>query len=128
MIEGLKAKVAELNDHILPPGVKLQVIYDRTDLVETTVHTVIHNLVEGAVLILVISLLFTSSLRVAIIIGTIIPLSMLSAYIVLWADDVPANLLSFGAVDFGILVDAAVVIVRGDPRPEADPPARRQHP
>ncbi len=111
VIEGLKAKVAELNDHILPPGVKLQVIYDRTDLVETTVHTVIHNLVEGAVLILVISLLFTSSLRAAVIIGTIIPLSMLSAYVVLWADDVPANLLSFGAVDFGILVDAAVVIV-----------------
>jgi cobalt-zinc-cadmium resistance protein CzcA len=111
VIEGLRAKVEQLNDHILPPGVKLQVIYDRTDLVETTVHTVIHNLVEGAILILVISLLFTSSLRAAVIIGTIIPLSMLSAYIVLWAYDVPANLLSFGAVDFGILVDAAVVIV-----------------
>jgi len=111
VIEGLRTKVAYLNQYVLPKGVKLVPIYDRTDLVNTTVHTVLHNLIEGAVLIMVISLLFTSSIRAALVIGIIIPLSLLSAYILLHLYSIPANLLSFGAVDFGILVDAAVVIV-----------------
>ena len=111
VIEGVKQKVAEINQHMLPPGVQLVQTYDRSELVGQTLHTVIHNLIEGSVLILVISLLFTSSWRAAVVIWLVIPLSMLSAFIVLHLEGVAANLLSFGAVDFGILVDAAVVIV-----------------
>lgn len=111
VIEGIKAKVAQINQRMLPPGVRLEQTYDRTDLVEQTLHTVMHNLIEGSLLILLISLLFTSSWRAAVVICLVIPLSLLSAFIVLHLEGVAANLLSFGAVDFGILVDAAVVIV-----------------
>ena len=113
VIDGIKKKVAELNDSTLfkKEGVRMLCTYDRSGLVGETVHTVMHNLIEGAVLILVICLLFTSSFRAAIIICLVIPLSLLAAFVVLYLYGVPANLLSFGAVDFGILVDAAVVIV-----------------
>ncbi|MGA2496590.1 MAG: efflux RND transporter permease subunit, partial [Tepidisphaeraceae bacterium] len=112
VLEGVRAKIDELNQKILrPQGVELVTTYDRSDLVHQTVHTVMHNLVEGALLILVISVIFTGSIRAAIIICLVIPLSLLAAFVVLYMMDVPANLLSFGAVDFGILVDAAVVIV-----------------
>ena len=110
VIQGIKKKIAELNTR-MPPGVQIEETYDRTDLVDQTLHTVMHNLIEGGLLILVISLLFTSSLRAALVICTVIPLSLLSAFLVLHVQGVAANLLSFGAVDFGILVDAAVVIV-----------------
>src|SRR5665213_159765 len=74
-------------------------------------HTVLHNLAMGALLIMVISLIFTSNFRAAVVIWLVIPLALLSAFVVLQVRGVAANLLSFGAVDFGILVDAAVVIV-----------------
>jgi cobalt-zinc-cadmium resistance protein CzcA len=111
VVEGVKAKVKEINAHLLPPGVELVESYDRTELVDQTLHTVMHNLIEGSILILVISLIFTSSWRAALVICLVIPLSLLSAFILLHIEGVAANLLSFGAVDFGILVDAAVVIV-----------------
>jgi len=114
VVKGVKEKVAQLNDpkkHILPAGVKLVPTYDRSVLVDETMHTVLHNLIEGAVLILVISLVFTSNIRAAVVIWLVIPLSLLSAFIFLNLKGISANLLSFGAVDFGILVDAAVVIV-----------------
>jgi len=110
VVKGVKSKVREINEHLLPPGARLVQTYERTDLVNQTLHTVLRNLIEGSILILVISLLFTSSWRAAVVIGLVIPLSLLSAFIVLHLARVDANLLSFGAVDFGILVDAAVVI------------------
>jgi cobalt-zinc-cadmium resistance protein CzcA len=111
VVEAIKAKVQEINSKLLPPDVQMQQTYDRSDLVEQTLHTVMHNLIEGSLLILVISLIFTSSWRAAICICIVIPLSLLAAFIVLHLEGVAANLLSFGAVDFGILVDAAVIIV-----------------
>lgn len=114
VIQGIKAKVDYLNTRVLPivlPGARIVTTYDRTELVETTLHTVLHNLILGALLILGVSLLFTSNLRAAIVIWMVIPLALLAAFMALYIKGVPANLLSFGAVDFGILVDAAVVIV-----------------
>jgi cobalt-zinc-cadmium resistance protein CzcA len=112
VLEGIREKVKFLNDKMLrPKGIEIVPTYDRGDLVHQTVHTVMHNLVEGAVLILIISLIFTSSIRAALIICLVIPISLLTAFLVLYLYGIPANLLSFGAVDFGILVDAAVVIV-----------------
>ncbi len=118
VVAGVKDKITELNAHVLPEGMTLVTVYDRTDLIHETMHTVLHNLIEGGVLILVISLLFTCNLRApltgllsAFIIWLVIPLALLSAFLFLHLRGVAANLLSFGAVDFGILVDAAVVIV-----------------
>jgi cobalt-zinc-cadmium resistance protein CzcA len=127
VIEAVADKVAYINAHMLPKGVRMIKTYDRRDLVDKTLHTVAHNLIEGSLLILIISLIFTSSWRAAVVICLVIPLSLLSAFIVLHLEGVAANLLSFGAVDFGILVDAAVVIVEAIMvkqvlQPEADFP------
>ncbi len=111
VIQALREKVVQVNATGLPPGVAIEPIYDRSELVNQTVGTVLHNLTEGAILVLVILLLFTSSFWGAVIVASVIPLSLLSAFIVLHLRGVPANLLSFGAVDFGIIVDAAVVVV-----------------
>lgn len=111
VVEGVKEKVKEINAKMLPPGVRLLQTYERTELVDQTLHTVMHNLVEGSLLILIISLIFTSSWRAAVVICLVIPLSLLAAFITLHLYGIAANLLSFGAVDFGILVDAAVIIV-----------------
>lgn len=114
VINGVKAKIDDLNRNVLPhvlPGAQIVNTYNREDLVNQTLHTVLHNLVLGGVLILLVCLLFTSSLRAAVVIWLVIPMALLSAFILLDFKGVPANLLSFGAVDFGILVDAAVVIV-----------------
>jgi cobalt-zinc-cadmium resistance protein CzcA len=111
VVDAVKEKVAYINAHMLPKGMKMVQTYDRTDLLDQTLHTVAHNLIEGSLLILIISLIFTSSWRAAVVICLVIPLSLLSAFIILHLEGVAANLLSFGAVDFGILVDAAVVIV-----------------
>ncbi len=109
--EAIATKVRYLNDIVLPKGVRIVPIYDRRELVQSTVHTVVHNLAEGALLILAICLLFTSNLRASVVMWLVIPPSLLTALVVLLVDGTPANLLSFGAVDFGILVDSTVVIV-----------------
>jgi cobalt-zinc-cadmium resistance protein CzcA len=111
VVAGIERIVEELNRARLPKGVKVVPIYRRTELIGSTVHTVLHNLVEGALLVVLVLILFTSSPRAAIVVATIIPLSLLAAFVVLDLKGVPANLLSFGAVDFGMIVDAAVVIV-----------------
>ncbi|HSZ56087.1 MAG TPA: CusA/CzcA family heavy metal efflux RND transporter [Tepidisphaeraceae bacterium] len=114
VIEGIKQKIAYLNKNVLPtrlPGARIVPIYDRTDLVDQTLHTVMHNLIFGAILIFIICFIFTGNLRAAVVIWLVIPLALLAAFITLHFRGVAANLLSFGAVDFGILVDAAVVIV-----------------
>ena len=111
VLERVREAVAELNDHLLPGDVKVDPFYDRTDLVETTLHTVGHNLVEGGVLVILVLFVFLLDIRAALIVGSLIPLSLLSAFLYLKVRGMSANLLSMGAVDFGIIVDGAVVIV-----------------
>ncbi|HEX4166985.1 MAG TPA: CusA/CzcA family heavy metal efflux RND transporter [Bryobacteraceae bacterium] len=110
-LEGIHAKVKELNDRILPPGVKLVPFLDRSDLLHFTTHTVLHNLTEGIVLVSIILFIFLGNLRGAIIVALTIPFSLLFASICLDLNNVPANLLSLGALDFGMVVDGAVVMV-----------------
>lgn len=107
----VKEKVLELNQSILPSGVKIKPYYDRTDLIHMTTHTVFENLIVGIALVVGILLLFLGNLRSAFIVTVTIPLSLLFAFIVMERYKVPANLLSLGAVDFGIIVNAAVIIV-----------------
>jgi cobalt-zinc-cadmium resistance protein CzcA len=108
---GLHKKVEELNDRILPPGVKIVPFIDRSDLIHFTTHTVLHNLTEGFILVTVVLLLFLGNVRGALIVALTIPFSLLFASICLDLHHVPANLLSLGALDFGMVVDGAVVMV-----------------
>jgi cobalt-zinc-cadmium resistance protein CzcA len=110
-LQGIHKKVEELNDHILPPGVKIVPFIDRSDLVQYTTHTVLHNLTEGIILVVIILFLFLGNLRGAIIVALTIPFSLLFAATCLNLKGIPANLLSLGALDFGMVVDGAVVMV-----------------
>ncbi|MGO9273207.1 MAG: efflux RND transporter permease subunit [Terriglobia bacterium] len=110
-LEGLHKKVEELNDRLLPPGVKIVPFIDRTDLVHLTTHTVLHNLTEGFILVTIILLLFLGNVRGALIVALTIPCALLFASICLGLRHIPANLLSLGALDFGMVVDGAVVMV-----------------
>jgi heavy metal efflux system protein len=110
IIASLRAKVDEVNAK-LPAGVKMIPIYDRTQLIDHTVRTVTENLLLGAALVIGILMLFLRSWRAALIVATVIPLSLLSAFILLDARGISANLISLGAIDFGIIVDSAVVVV-----------------
>ncbi len=104
-------KVEELNDHILPPGVKIVPFLDRSDLVHYTTHTVLHNLTEGMILVSVILLLFLGNVRGALIVAATIPFALLFAAICLNLMHIPANLLSLGALDFGVIVEGAIVLI-----------------
>jgi heavy metal efflux system protein len=104
-------KVKELNEHLLPPGVKIVPHLDRSNLLEYTTHTVMHNLTEGIILVAVILFLFLGNLRGALIVALTIPFSLLFASICLDLNKIPANLLSLGALDFGMVVEGAVVMV-----------------
>jgi cobalt-zinc-cadmium resistance protein CzcA len=110
-LAGVHAKVKELNEHILPPGVKVVPFIDRSDLVHYTTHTVLHNLTEGIILVVVILFLFLGNVRGAIIVALTIPFALLFAATCLSLKGIPANLLSLGALDFGMVVDGAVVMV-----------------
>jgi cobalt-zinc-cadmium resistance protein CzcA len=110
-LEGIHAKVRELNDRVLPPGVKVVPFLDRSDLLHFTTHTVLHNLTEGIILVVVILFLFLGNVRGALIVSITIPFALLFASICLDLIHIPANLLSLGALDFGMVVDGAVVMV-----------------
>jgi cobalt-zinc-cadmium resistance protein CzcA len=110
-LQGIHKEVQELNDHILPPGVKVVPFIDRSDLVHFTSHTVLHNLTEGMILVSIILVLFLGNIRGALIVAMTIPFSLLFASICLDLRHIPANLLSLGALDFGMVVDGAVVMV-----------------
>ena len=110
-LAGIHAKVKELNDHILPQGVKVVPFVDRSDLVHYTTHTVLHNLTEGIILVAIILFLFLGNVRGAIIVALTIPFALLFAAACLNLKGIPANLLSLGALDFGMVVDGAVVMV-----------------
>ena len=111
VLKRVRAKVAEINATMLPPGARMSPFYDRGTLVGHTVGTVEENLAIGATLVLVILLLFLGDWRSAVVVGTVIPLSLLGAFTLMDMRKVSANLISLGAVDFGIIVDAAVVMV-----------------
>src|SRR5580698_4514038 len=111
VLGGIEAKVRELNDRILPKGVKVAPFLDRSDLIHYTTHTVLHNLTEGIVLVVIVLFLFLGNARGALIVALTIPFSLLFASICLDLRHIPANLLSLGALDFGMVVDGAVVMV-----------------
>ena len=111
VLEGVKKRIDELNSVMLPAGTHLDVVYDRTQLVVHTVHTVSDNLLHGALLVVAVLLLFLMRPVAALIVAAVIPLSLLFAFIFISAFHVSANLISLGAVDFGIIVDSAVVLV-----------------
>ncbi len=111
VLEGLRQRIAELNARILPKNVRIDPFYDRADLVHTTLTTVYENLAEGAGLVILVLFLFTFSLRAALVVAAVIPLSLCTSFLYLWARGKSANLLSMGAVDFGIIVDGAVILV-----------------
>ena len=108
---GLHAKIYQLNHGILPPGVTVEKMIDRSDLLGFTQHTVLHNLGEGMILVAIILFLFLLNVRAAFIVSLTIPFSLLFASILLGATKVPVNLLSLGALDFGMVVDGAVVMM-----------------
>ncbi|HEX7481540.1 MAG TPA: CusA/CzcA family heavy metal efflux RND transporter [Polyangiales bacterium] len=111
VLKGIHDKVKELNDKILPKGMKIEAFYDRTTLVSRTLSTVHHNLLEGFVLVVALVWLFLRTLRGSLIVAVVIPLALLFAFAGLYLLKMPANLISMGAIDFGILVDGAVVLV-----------------
>ena len=111
VLHGIKDRVAQLNASILPKTVQVIPFYDRTWLIDTTLKTVFKNLLEGAMLVGAVLLLFLGNVRAAAIVAVIIPLSLLATFIGLTLRGIPANLLSLGAMDFGIIVDGAVIVV-----------------
>ena len=111
VLKAVEAQTDELNRTILPPDVKIHPYYDRSELVKLTTDTVEANLLRGMVLVLVVLIFFLVSVRAAVIVALTIPLSLLFAFIVLHAHDGAANLLSIGAIDFGIIIDGTVVMV-----------------
>lgn len=106
-------KVKELRTNILPKDVKLETFYDRTTLMDFATHTVIHNLIEGIILVTCIVMLFMADWRTTVTVSIIIPLSLLFAFMCMRLKGMTANLLSMGAIDFGIIIDGAVVMVEG---------------
>ncbi|QEC80333.1 efflux RND transporter permease subunit [Mucilaginibacter ginsenosidivorax] len=113
VLNRIRDKVKDLNDNILPKDVKIDTFYDRTNLMDFCTETVIHNLCEGIILVTVIVFLFMADWRTTLTVAIIIPLSLLFAFVCMRIKGMSANLLSMGAVDFGIIIDGAVVMVEG---------------
>ncbi|MFN3403849.1 MAG: efflux RND transporter permease subunit [Cytophagaceae bacterium] len=113
VLAALKAKIEELNDFILPSDVKIIPFYDRSTLINFTTNTVTKNLIEGIILVTVIVFVFMADWRTTVIVSIIIPLALLFAFVCMRLKGMSANLLSMGAIDFGIIIDGAVVMVEG---------------
>jgi cobalt-zinc-cadmium resistance protein CzcA len=113
VIKRVQAKIDYLNDKVLPADVKINTFYNRNDLITFATHTVLHNMLEGIVFVTVIVFLFMADWRTTVIVAIVIPLSLLFAFICLTIRGMSANLLSMGAIDFGIIIDGAVVMVEG---------------
>jgi heavy metal efflux system protein len=111
VLKGVEAKTKELNERVLPKDVKINGYYDRSDLVQLTVDTVEGNLLRGMILVLIVLVFFLVSFRAAVITALTIPLALLFAFIILHARGISANLLSIGAIDFGIVIDGTVVMI-----------------
>lgn len=113
VIKRVQEKIDYLNDKVLPSDVKINTFYNRNDLITYATHTVLHNMLEGIVFVTVIVFLFMADWRTTVIVAIVIPLSLLFAFICLTMRGMSANLLSMGAIDFGIIIDGAVVMVEG---------------
>jgi cobalt-zinc-cadmium resistance protein CzcA len=113
VIKKVQAKINYLNEKVLPEDVKINTFYNRDDLIDYATHTVLHNMVEGIVFVTVIVFLFMADWRTTVIVAIVIPLSLMFAFICLTLRGMSANLLSMGAIDFGIIIDGAVVMVEG---------------
>ncbi len=113
VVQSVKKKIDKLNDQVLPKDTKIVPYYDRENLIHYASHTVLHNLVEGILLVTILVSIFMFNWRTTLIVSIIIPLSLLFAFICLHLMGMSANLLSLGAVDFGIIIDGAVVMVEG---------------
>lgn len=113
VIDAINAKIDKLNNSVLPADTKIVPYYERSDLIEFATHTVLHNLVEGILLVTLLVSLFMFNWRTTLIVSIIIPMALLFAFICLHLMGMSANLLSLGAVDFGIIIDGAVVMVEG---------------
>ena len=113
VLRRVRAKVEEINAHDLPPGVRMIPHYDRTDLIQRTLETVRKNMIEGITLVLLVLILFLGlgNYRSALVVAVVVPLSLLGAFLLLDLRGIPANLISMGAIDFGIIVDSAVVVM-----------------
>lgn len=111
VITDLKAKIQEIQHDDLPKDVKIVPFYDRDDLVHLAVHTVFHNVLEGILLVTLVVFLFMKDWRTTVIVASVIPLALLFAFVCLYLNHMSANLLSMGAIDFGIIIDGAVVMV-----------------
>src|SRR5665213_2516009 len=111
VLKGVEAKTKELNEHILPPDIKIRPYYDRSDLVQLTITTVAHNMILGMALVLIVLMCFLVSIRAAVIVALTIPIALLFSFIFLHASGTAANLLAIGAIDFGILIDGTLVMV-----------------
>ncbi|WP_337169769.1 CusA/CzcA family heavy metal efflux RND transporter [Gemmatimonas aurantiaca] len=111
VLEAVKSRIDELNAGALPDGARVRVLYDRSELVDATLRTVSHTLAEGLLIVTLMLLLFLGDLRLAAAVAVTIPLSLCGAFVLMKATGIPANLLSLGAIDFGIIVDASVVMV-----------------
>jgi cobalt-zinc-cadmium resistance protein CzcA len=119
VVQGVRQRIDEIR-RTLPKGVELQPFYDRTELVDRTIHTVQTNLFEGAALVIIVLVLLLWNWRGALLVATIIPLSMLFAAVLMRAFDISGNLMSLGALDFGLIVDGAVVMVENTVRRRAE--------
>ncbi|HQQ94168.1 MAG TPA: CusA/CzcA family heavy metal efflux RND transporter [Bacteroidia bacterium] len=113
VLKNVKEKIDELNSSILPSDVKMQTFYDRDNLMNYCTKTVLHNLLEGIILVTVIVFLFMADWRTTLVVALVIPLALLFAFAMLYLKGMSANLLSLGAIDFGIIIDGAVVMVEG---------------
>lgn len=113
ILKGLNEKVKYLNDNILPPGVEIETFYNRQTLIDYCLHTVLHNVTEGMFLVILIVFIFMLDWKSTLILSLTVPLSILFAFICLYLKGMFANLISIGALDFGILIDGTVVIVEG---------------
>ena len=127
-LERVRRKVDQLNHGILPKGMRVVPYYDRTDLIDITTHTVTRTLIEGMVLVAFILLAFLGDLRASLVVALSIPLSLLFTFIVMVLRGESANLISMGAIDFGIIVDASVIMVENICRHVAELGASRQQP
>lgn len=113
VLKGVKDKISELNTRVLPGDIKLVPFYDRDDLIHFCTNTVLGNLTDGIILVVLVVFLFMADIRTTIIVSLIIPLSLLFAFICMRIKGMSANLISMGAIDFGIIIDGAVVMVEG---------------
>lgn len=113
VIKRVQDRINYLNEKVLPPDVKINTFYNRNDLIEFATHTVLHNMLEGIIFVTVIVFVFMADWRTTVIVAIVIPLALLSAFIWLTLKGMSANLLSMGAIDFGIIIDGAVVMVEG---------------